>query len=138
MPTALVRLAARALLLALVLALAATGLEPLVSVAQEPPTAPAPIASPQPSRAASTPAPLPSHDWRAAGFVSLVGGRLYDPYCRPFRAVGSNVPNLLFREGLRENLEWMRQHQLRWLRVSATGHGSPRPVTQPGVDLVAR
>ena len=46
------------------------------------------------------------------GFVSLVGGRLYDPFCRPSRSVGSNVPNLLFRDGLRENLEWMRQHQL--------------------------
>jgi hypothetical protein len=70
-----------------------------------------------------TPVPFPSHDWRAPGFVSVVDGRLYDPYCLPLRSVGSNLPNLLFRRGVRDNLEWMRWHQMRWLRVIATGHG---------------
>jgi hypothetical protein len=74
--------------------------------------------------------PLPSHDWRAVGYASVVDGKLYDPYCRPLRSVGSNVPNLLFRDGLRDNLEWMRQHQMRWLRVIATGHGTLAPRDQ--------
>jgi hypothetical protein len=29
----------------------------------------------------------------------VVDGQLYDPFCRPLRSVGSNVPNLLFRDG---------------------------------------
>ena len=70
-----------------------------------------------------TPPPLPNRDWRKTGFASVVDGQLYDPFCRPLRSVGSNVPNLMFRLGLRENLEWMRQHQIRWMRVIATGHG---------------
>ena len=69
--------------------------------------------------------PVPSHDWRAPGFVAVIDGELYDPDCRPFRAVGSNLPNLLFRPGLRANLEWMREHGMRWMRVIATGHGQP-------------
>ena len=63
-----------------------------------------------------------SHDWRSPGFVSVVGGRLYDPSCFPLQSVGSNVPNLPFRPGLEENLEWMRLHGFRWMRVFATGH----------------
>jgi len=73
---------------------------------------------------------LPSHDWRSTGYVSLVGGKLYDPNCRPLRSIGWNVPNMMFRDGLRDNLEWMRQHQMRWMRVIATGHGTLRPVEQ--------
>ena len=79
--------------------------------------------------------PLPLHDWRTPGFVAVVDGLLFDPDCRPFRAVGSNLPNLLFRPGLRANLEWMRQHGMRWMRVIATGHGqSDRPAeAAPGI-----
>ena len=44
----------------------------------------------------------------------------------------------MFRDGLRENLEWMRQHQMRWLRVIATGHGTLRPVDQIEVNNVAQ
>ena len=62
------------------------------------------------------------HDWRAPGFVAVVGGQLYDPRCVPLRSAGTNVPNLPFRDGLEANLEWMRQHHLRWMRVFATGH----------------
>jgi len=99
-----------------------------------PPALLSPTSSPEPARTRAA-RPLPSHDWRAAGYVSLVGGKLYDPSCRPLRSVGSNVSNLMYREGLRENLEWMRQHQIRWLRVIATGHGTLRPVEQivPGL-----
>ena len=79
---------------------------------------------PRPVGSSARRGPLPSHDWRAAGFVSLVGGRLYDPYCRPFRSVGSNVPNLMFREGLRENLEWMRRAPA---SLAAGGRDRPRP-----------
>jgi hypothetical protein len=78
----------------------------------------------QPDRSAP---PIPSHDWRAPGFVAVVDGHLYDPECRPLRSVGSNVPNLMFRLGVRENLEWMRQHQMRWMRVIVTGHGQNPP-----------
>ena len=63
-----------------------------------------------------------SHDWRAPGYVSAVGGRLYDPDCRPFRSAGINVPNLPYRQGIDETLEWMRRHNMRWMRVFATGH----------------
>src|SRR5581483_6852414 len=48
--------------------------------------------------------------------------RLYDPECVPLRSIGTNVPNLPYRDGLTENLDWMRQHHLRWMRVFATGH----------------
>lgn len=63
-----------------------------------------------------------SHDWRSPGYVSVVGGRLFDRYCVPLQSVGSNVPNLPFRPGLDENLQWMRANGLRWMRVFATGH----------------
>jgi hypothetical protein len=97
-----------------------------------PTTAPPLAASPSPS---PSPQPLPSRDWRSQGYVSVVDGQLYDPFCRPLRSVGSNVPNLMFRDGLRANLEWMRQRQMRWLRVIATGHGTLLPHDQivPGV-----
>src|SRR5437868_7139692 len=128
------RLVIRVLVLALVLGLGVSALGsagPTIGVAQEeaddneaPPAnveptvsplpTPVPSPSPDPIRARMA-RPLPSHDWRAAGYVSLVGGKLYDPYCRPLRSIGSNVPNMMFRDGLRENLEWMRQHQIRWL-----------------------
>ena len=153
MSIAVARLAARTTLLALVLAI----LLPIVGVAQEAPTfesdlAPPAEASPASGAAQSTPTPtldptpgtaspspipraLPSRDWRSVGYASVVDGRLYDPFCRPLRSVGSNVPNLMFRDGLRDNLEWMRQRQMRWLRVIATGQGALRPTDQavPGV-----
>src|SRR6188508_2317969 len=153
MSTALARLAVRTTLLAVILAT----LMPIVGVAQESPgfdnelaapsdaqpassvPQPAPAAAPAPPAVTQyptpSPKPLPSHDWRSVGFASVVDGKLYDPFCRPMRSVGSNVPNLMFRDGLRENLEWMRQRQMRWLRVIATGHGTLRPGEQavPGV-----
>ena len=78
----------------------------------------------QPSGAtppASSPG-TPGHDWRSPGYVSAVAGQLYDPQCVPLRSVGGNVPNLPYRDGVDQNLEWMRQHGFRWLRVFATGH----------------
>ena len=63
-----------------------------------------------------------SHDWRSPGYVSVVGGRLFDRYCVPLQSVGSNVPNLPYRPGVEENLEWMRVNGFRWMRVFATGH----------------
>jgi hypothetical protein len=41
----------------------------------------------------------------------------------------------MFRLGLRENLEWMHQHQIRWMRVIATGHGQPERLQEatPGI-----
>src|SRR5215212_11686901 len=159
MSNLLTRLAVRTLLLAVALATAL----PLVSVAQEtaepaPSEAPAagagdpaaPLAvpaSPVPGPDTATPIlptpslspgpkPLPSRDWRSVGYASVVDGKLYDPFCRPLRSVGSNVPNLLLREGLRENLEWMRQHQMRWLRVIATGHGTLLPKDQINIGTV--
>ena len=139
MSTVKIRLVVRTLLLAVGLAV----LVPMVGAAQEPPPndreeanltgtlndvarpAPPVVAEPSP-----TPKPLPSRDWRSVGYVSVVDGELYDPFCRPLRSVGSNVPNLMFRDGLRDNLEWMRQHQMRWLRVIATGHGTLLPKEQ--------
>jgi hypothetical protein len=145
--TALARLAARTVLLAVMVAFVL----PLVGAAQTPPrpederpaadetmtTSPVPAAQPSPD-AASTPVarPLPSRDWRQVGYVSIVGGELFDPYCRPLRSVGSNVPNLMFRDGLRDNLEWMRRHQMRWLRVIATGHGTLLPKEQIQTGIV--
>lgn len=38
------------------------------------------------------------------------------------QSVGSNVPNLMYRESIIENLEWMRTHRVRWIRVFVTGH----------------
>ena len=103
---------------------------PAVAADPEPEPDTGPIAWPTPN-----PRPLPSRNWRSEGFVSVVDGTLYDPFCRPLRSVGSNVPNLMFRDGLRANLEWMRQRQMRWLRVIATGQGVLRPGGQavPGV-----
>jgi hypothetical protein len=70
-----------------------------------------------------SPPPRPrSHDWRSLGYVAVVGGRLFDRYCVPLQSVGSNVPNLPYRPGLEENLEWMRANGFRWMRVFATGH----------------
>lgn len=154
MPGALTRLAVRTLVLAVVLAI----LMPLVSAAEEtsephdaataPMESPEPVAVPEPPAAPSPSAPpelaasptpiagpLPSRDWRSVGYASVVDGLVYDPFCRPLRSVGSNVPNLMFRDGLRDNLEWMHQRQLRWLRVIATGQGVLRPGEQavPGV-----
>ncbi|GEM_PF-2980706 len=63
-----------------------------------------------------------SHNWRSPGFVAAVGGELFDPRCVPLQSAGSNVPNLLYQEGLADNLEWMRQHHMRWFRVFMTGH----------------
>jgi len=31
--------------------------------------------------------------------LALVGGKLYDPNCRPLRSIGSNVPSSLTRHG---------------------------------------
>jgi hypothetical protein len=64
----------------------------------------------------------PNHDWRSPGFVGVVDGVMYDPDCWPLQAVGANVPNLIFRESILQNLEWMRKNKVRWIRVFATGH----------------
>lgn len=64
----------------------------------------------------------PSHDWRSPGFVGIVDGVMYDPDCWPLKAVGANVPNLIYRESILQNLEWMRKNKVRWIRVFATGH----------------
>lgn len=89
------------------------GLLPAAAIVPEPPSG-APPASPAPQ--------TNPHDWRVPGYVAAVGGQLYDTRCVPLRSVGINVPNLAYRNGLDETLEWMRQHHLRWMRVFATGH----------------
>lgn len=89
------------------------GLLPPTAIVPELPSG-APPASPTPQAR--------NHDWRSPGYVAAVGGQLYDPRCVPLRSVGINVPNLPYRSGLSETLEWMRQHHLRWMRVFATGH----------------
>jgi hypothetical protein len=113
---------------------------PTVSPEPDPEPEPAVPASPSPLPVVASPTPevlpLPSRDWRSVGYVSVVDGQLFDPFCRPFRSVGSNVPNLMFRDGLRANLEWMRQRQMRWLRVIATGHGVLRPAEQVSLGVV--
>ncbi len=81
-----------------------------------------------------------NHDWRAPGYVAAVGGQLYDPRCVPLRSVGINVPNLAYRDGLSETLDWMRQRHMRWLRVFATGHAlstgvAPRDATAAAAAL---
>jgi hypothetical protein len=83
-----------------------------------------------------TPAPPPSlsHDWRAPGFVSAVGGTLYDPRCVPFVSVGINAPNLLFRAA-DNTLAYMRDRRLRWIRVFATGHGASVGPNGPPKDV---
>jgi hypothetical protein len=64
----------------------------------------------------------PNHDWRSPGFVGVVDGVMYDPECWPLQSVGANVPNLIYRESIIQNLEWMRKNKVRWIRVFATGH----------------
>ncbi len=117
----------RGLRLALLLAALMLALLPLRVRGQSLPGEGTPPDNSAPTDTVTTPAPalspIPSHDWRAPGFVAVVEGRLYDTQCRPLRSIGSNVPNLMFRRGIRENLEWMRWHQMRWLRVIVTGHG---------------
>ena len=95
---------------------------------------PPPAANPPP---AALPAP---HDWRDSGYPSVVGGQLYDPLCIPLDSVGSNVLNLPFRSGQDEDLQWMSAHNMRWLRVLATGHGlgldrAPRDAATAIADL---
>ena len=46
---------------------------------------------------------------------------MFDGRCMPLRSVGANVPNLAYGNRAGENLEWMRQHHIRWVRVFATG-----------------
>lgn len=75
----------------------------------------------------------PDHDWRSPGFVGIVDGVLYDPDCWPLQAVGANVPNLIYRESIVQNLEWMRRNKVRWIRVFATGHREA-----PELDAEAR
>ena len=76
----------------------------------------------------------PSHDWRSPGFVGVVDGVIYDPDCWPLQAVGANVPNLIYRESILQNLEWMRKNKVRWIRVFATGHREV-PETDAEVQL---
>lgn len=64
----------------------------------------------------------PSHDWRSPGFVGVIDGVVYDPDCWPMQSVGANVPNLIYRESILQNLDWMRRNKVRWIRVFATGH----------------
>ena len=64
----------------------------------------------------------PNHDWRSPGFVGVVDGEMFDPDCWPMQAVGANVPNLIYRESIVQNLDWMRRNKVRWIRVFATGH----------------
>ncbi len=71
----------------------------------------------------------PSHDWRSPGFVAAVDGMLYDPDCWPLQSVGANVPNLIYRQSILQNLDWMRQNKVRWIRVFATGHRDTTDLT---------
>ncbi len=109
-------------LVGLALAVVVVAISPGTARGQSEPAEP-PIPAPPVADPTAPTSPIPSHDWRTPGFVAVVDGALYDPLCRPLRSVGSNLPNLLFRHGIRENLEWMRWHHMRWLRVIATGHG---------------
>jgi hypothetical protein len=77
----------------------------------------------------------PNHDWRSPGFVGVVDGELFDPDCWPMQAVGANVPNLIYRESIVQNLDWMRRNKVRWIRVFATGH---RQVDDVDADTRAR
>ncbi|MDA8217622.1 MAG: hypothetical protein M0Z94_08410 [Dehalococcoidales bacterium] len=105
------------------------GLIPEVAAMPEPPTDmtnPDPVLNPL------------SHDWQSPGYVSAVGGQLYDPRGALFRSVGTNVPNLPYRDGLDQNLEWMRQHNMRWMRVFATGHSlGPDQAPADAADALA-
>src|SRR5438045_224765 len=73
-------------------------------------------------RKATAYADWPNHAWRSPGFVGVVDGAMYDPDCWPLQSVGANVPNLIYRESIVQNLEWMRKNKVRWIRVFATGH----------------
>ncbi len=91
-----------------------------------PPSPPSPPSPPPPPT--PPPAPQPSagnHDWHDPGYVSAINGVLFDTRCVPLQSVGSNVLNLPFRAGADADLEWMRSHNVRWLRVLATGHALP-------------
>ena len=81
---------------------------------------PAAAITPTPGPAAGPAAP--SHDWRSPGYVSDVGGVLYDPRGMPLRSAGSDVPNLAYGEDVGLNLDWLAAHHMRWVRVFATGH----------------
>ncbi|MBM2811227.1 MAG: Sugar-binding cellulase-like protein [Chloroflexi bacterium] len=88
------------------------------------PNAPLATAEEQTAVEAATSAVAPRlHDWRSPGFPAVVSGRLYDAACSPLASVGSNVPNLPFRPGAVQTLEWARAANMRWIRVFATGHG---------------
>src|SRR5687767_4255813 len=45
--------------------------------------------APQAGDPSAEPSAVPSHDWRAPGFVAVVDGRLFDPDCWPLISVGS-------------------------------------------------
>ncbi len=75
------------------------------------------------------PSTWPSHDWRSPGFVAIVDGQMYDPDCWPLQSVGANVPNLMYRQSTIQNLEWMRQNKVRWIRVFVTGHRETHKIT---------
>jgi hypothetical protein len=76
-----------------------------------------------------TTADWPSHDWRSPGFVAAIDGMLYDPDCWPLQSVGANVPNLIYRQSILQNLDWMRRNKVRWIRVFATGHRDTTDLT---------
>ena len=80
----------------------------------------------------------PSHDWRSPGFVGVVDGQLVDPDCFPMQSVGANVPNLIYRESIVQNLEWMRKNKVRWIRVFATGHAQPTGVSTDAAGRMVR
>jgi hypothetical protein len=78
-------------------------------------------------------APPPrSHDWRRPGYAAAVGGTVFDPECVPLRSAGVNVPNLPYRQGVGQTLEWLRRHNHRWMRVLATGHALAADRTPQG------
>jgi hypothetical protein len=75
------------------------------------------------------PSEWPSRDWRSPGFVAIVDGQMYDPDCWPLQSIGANVPNLMYRQSTIQNLEWMRQNKVRWIRVFVTGHRETHKIT---------
>jgi hypothetical protein len=75
------------------------------------------------------PSTWPSHDWRSPGYVSIVDGEMYDPDCWPIQSIGANVPNLMYRQSTIQNLDWMRQQKVRWIRVFVTGHREKHRIT---------
>ena len=80
----------------------------------------------------------PEHDWRSPGFVGVVDGVMYDPDCWPLQSVGANVPNLIYRESILQNLEWMRKNRVRWIRVFATGHREAPEIDAEGQARLVR